>query len=52
VAVAAAVQAAFGFNGQKCSAMSRLILVDEIHDALLERVRGREPSARHRPRRR
>lgn len=37
VAVTAAVQGAFGFNGQKCSAMSRLILVDEVHDAVLER---------------
>ncbi len=37
VAVAAAVQGGFGFNGQKCSAMSRLILVDAIHDEVLER---------------
>jgi 1-pyrroline-5-carboxylate dehydrogenase len=37
VAVLAAVQGGFGFNGQKCSAMSRLILVDEIHDEVLER---------------
>jgi 1-pyrroline-5-carboxylate dehydrogenase len=36
LAVEAAVQGAFGFNGQKCSAMSRLILVDEVHDAVLE----------------
>ena len=35
-AVAAAVQSGFGYNGQKCSAMSRLILVDEIHDAFLD----------------
>ncbi len=37
VAVTAAVQGGFGFNGQKCSAMSRLILVDAIHDEVLER---------------
>ncbi|MDF1522668.1 MAG: L-glutamate gamma-semialdehyde dehydrogenase, partial [Trueperaceae bacterium] len=37
VAVTAAVQGGFGFNGQKCSAMSRLILVDEVHDEVLER---------------
>ncbi|GHG12259.1 L-glutamate gamma-semialdehyde dehydrogenase [Deinococcus piscis] len=34
VAVTAAVQGAFGFNGQKCSAMSRLIVVDSIYDEL------------------
>ncbi len=33
-AVTAAVQGAFGFNGQKCSAMSRLIVVDGIYDQL------------------
>lgn len=32
------VAAAFGFQGQKCSACSRLIAVDSIHDALLGRV--------------
>ncbi len=37
----AAVAAAFGFQGQKCSAMSRLIAVDEIHDALVERIVNR-----------
>jgi 1-pyrroline-5-carboxylate dehydrogenase len=36
LAVAAAVQAAFGFNGQKCSAMSRLIVVDEVYDEVLD----------------
>ncbi|WP_102127024.1 L-glutamate gamma-semialdehyde dehydrogenase [Deinococcus planocerae] len=43
VAVTAAVQGAFGFNGQKCSAMSRLIVVDEVYDrvvdAFVERAR-------------
>ncbi|GBF05311.1 1-pyrroline-5-carboxylate dehydrogenase [Deinococcus aerius] len=44
VAVTAAVQGAFGFNGQKCSAMSRLIVVDEVYDrvvgAFVERARS------------
>ncbi|BDP40783.1 L-glutamate gamma-semialdehyde dehydrogenase [Deinococcus aetherius] len=35
VAVTAAVQGAFGFNGQKCSAMSRLIVVDEVYDRVV-----------------
>ncbi|MFC5848923.1 L-glutamate gamma-semialdehyde dehydrogenase [Deinococcus petrolearius] len=35
VAITAAVQGAFGFNGQKCSAMSRLIVVDEVYDAVV-----------------
>ncbi len=34
----AAVASAFGFQGQKCSAMSRLIVVEAVHDELLERV--------------
>ncbi|MEX2502813.1 MAG: L-glutamate gamma-semialdehyde dehydrogenase [Trueperaceae bacterium] len=34
----AAVAGAFGFQGQKCSAMSRLIVVDAVHDALVEKV--------------
>jgi RHH-type transcriptional regulator, proline utilization regulon repressor / proline dehydrogenase / delta 1-pyrroline-5-carboxylate dehydrogenase len=37
-AVPAAVASAFGYAGQKCSAASRLILVDRIHDAALERL--------------
>ena len=44
VAVTAATQSAFGFNGQKCSAMSRLIVVDKVYDtvvnAFVERARG------------
>lgn len=32
------VQSAFGFQGQKCSACSRLIADEKIHDELLERV--------------
>ena len=33
-----AVRSAFGFQGQKCSACSRLIVFDSIHDALLDKV--------------
>lgn len=32
-----AVASGYGFSGQKCSAMSRLIAVDEIHDELVDR---------------
>ncbi|VWD21354.1 L-glutamate gamma-semialdehyde dehydrogenase [Burkholderia lata] len=32
------IQAAFGYSGQKCSACSRLIVVDAVYDALIERV--------------
>jgi 1-pyrroline-5-carboxylate dehydrogenase len=37
-AAQAIVTSAFGFSGQKCSACSRAILVDAIHDDVLERV--------------
>ena len=37
-AAADAVRSAFGFQGQKCSACSRLIVVDEVHDELVARV--------------
>jgi len=37
-AAAAAVVSAYGFQGQKCSALSRLILVDDVYDAVLDRV--------------
>ena len=33
-----AVQAAFGFQGQKCSACSRLIVDEKVHGALMEKV--------------
>lgn len=33
-----AVQAAFGFQGQKCSACSRLIVDEKVHDELLAKV--------------
>ena len=38
LAADAAVGSAFGFQGQKCSAMSRLIAVEAIYDELLEKV--------------
>ena len=37
-AAADVVRSAFGFQGQKCSACSRLIVVAEAHDELVERV--------------
>jgi 1-pyrroline-5-carboxylate dehydrogenase len=38
VAATDAVRSAYGFQGQKCSACSRLILLDAIHDEVLEKV--------------
>lgn len=32
------VQAAFGFQGQKCSACSRVVVDEKVHDELLEKV--------------
>src|SRR5215204_1877769 len=37
-AATGAVQAAFGFQGQKCSACSRLIVDEKVHDTLVEKV--------------
>ncbi|HZQ90858.1 MAG TPA: L-glutamate gamma-semialdehyde dehydrogenase [Terriglobales bacterium] len=37
-AVEGVTLSAFGFQGQKCSACSRLILADEIYDTFLERL--------------
>jgi RHH-type proline utilization regulon transcriptional repressor/proline dehydrogenase/delta 1-pyrroline-5-carboxylate dehydrogenase len=37
-AVVGVVQSAFGYQGQKCSACSRLIVLDAVHDALVERL--------------
>ncbi len=37
-AVLAVVQSAFGYQGQKCSACSRLILLDRIHDVFLGKL--------------
>ncbi|MDQ5978917.1 MAG: RHH-type transcriptional regulator, proline utilization regulon repressor / proline dehydrogenase [Verrucomicrobiota bacterium] len=36
-AIPAALYSAFGFSGQKCSALSRLIVLDEVYDAFVER---------------
>jgi 1-pyrroline-5-carboxylate dehydrogenase len=35
------VASAFGFSGQKCSACSRAIVVDGVHDELVKRLRER-----------
>ena len=37
-AVVAVVQSAFGFQGQKCSACSRVIVLDRVHDAFVRRL--------------
>jgi 1-pyrroline-5-carboxylate dehydrogenase len=37
-AVAAVIPSAFGYSGQKCSGASRLIILAEVYDELLERV--------------
>ncbi|MDO8545674.1 MAG: L-glutamate gamma-semialdehyde dehydrogenase [Opitutaceae bacterium] len=37
-AIPAALYSAFGFAGQKCSALSRLIVLEDIHDEFLARL--------------
>ncbi|MBP7141480.1 MAG: proline dehydrogenase family protein [Opitutaceae bacterium] len=37
-AIPAVLYSAFGFSGQKCSALSRLIVLDTIHDAFVQRL--------------
>lgn len=37
-AVTHIIDSAFGYQGQKCSAASRIILLDEVHDRLLSRL--------------
>ncbi len=39
-AVPIILSSAFGFSGQKCSALSRLIVVGTVHDELVERLVG------------
>ena len=39
-AVVEILKSAFGYQGQKCSACSRLIVLEEIHEKLLERLRN------------
>ncbi len=36
-AIPAALYAAFGFSGQKCSALSRLIVLDDVYDSFVAR---------------
>jgi len=36
-AIPAALASAFGFSGQKCSALSRLIVLDDVYDTFVER---------------
>ena len=36
--VPAVIASAFGFAGQKCSAASRLVVLDAVHDDLVERI--------------
>jgi RHH-type transcriptional regulator, proline utilization regulon repressor / proline dehydrogenase / delta 1-pyrroline-5-carboxylate dehydrogenase len=38
--IPAIIRSAFGYAGQKCSAASRVIVVDELHDALAARLAG------------
>ncbi|HEY3110794.1 MAG TPA: L-glutamate gamma-semialdehyde dehydrogenase [Chloroflexota bacterium] len=45
-AAAGVVASAYGFQGQKCSACSRLIVVDSAHDRLVELVRERASALR------
>ncbi|HXN35874.1 MAG TPA: proline dehydrogenase family protein [Opitutaceae bacterium] len=37
-AIPAALYSAFGYSGQKCSALSRLIVLDGVHDRVVERL--------------
>ncbi len=39
-AIPAVVSSAFGYAGQKCSAASRLIVIDPIHDEVIKRLVG------------
>jgi len=45
-AVKGAVDSAFGYAGQKCSACSRLIVVDSVYDELVRRLVGATRSLR------
>jgi len=45
-AVVAVVQSAFGFQGQKCSACSRVIVLDRVHDAFVGRLAAAVESLR------
>jgi RHH-type transcriptional regulator, proline utilization regulon repressor / proline dehydrogenase / delta 1-pyrroline-5-carboxylate dehydrogenase len=39
-AIPAALYSAFGFSGQKCSALSRLIVLDEMYDTVCRALRS------------
>jgi RHH-type proline utilization regulon transcriptional repressor/proline dehydrogenase/delta 1-pyrroline-5-carboxylate dehydrogenase len=39
-AVVGVVHSAFGYAGQKCSACSRVIVLDDVHDAFVDRLAG------------
>lgn len=43
-AIPAALYSAFGFAGQKCSALSRLIVIEGVHDKFVERFLAACPS--------
>ena len=45
-AVVAVVQSGFGFQGQKCSACSRVIVLDGVHDAFVRRLAAAVKSLR------
>ncbi|MFM8735766.1 MAG: proline dehydrogenase family protein [Pirellulales bacterium] len=45
-AVAAVAASGFGFQGQKCSACSRVIVLDHVHDAFVTRLTGAVRSLR------
>ncbi len=45
-AVSGVVSSAFGFQGQKCSACSRVIVLDHVHDACVARLAGAVNSLR------
>jgi RHH-type transcriptional regulator, proline utilization regulon repressor / proline dehydrogenase / delta 1-pyrroline-5-carboxylate dehydrogenase len=45
-AIVDSIYSAFGFQGQKCSALSRLILLEENHDRVMERLLGAAASVR------
>src|SRR5215813_4930093 len=45
-AIVDSIYSAFGFQGQKCSALSRLIVLEENHDRVVERLLGGAASVR------
>jgi RHH-type proline utilization regulon transcriptional repressor/proline dehydrogenase/delta 1-pyrroline-5-carboxylate dehydrogenase len=45
-AIIDSIYSAFGFQGQKCSALSRLIVLEENHDRVMERLLGAAASVR------